>query len=73
MNLLARNVYALTREEMVSDTTTLSPSELTSLQQLANFQHSNPTHLADAWNNMAADYGWYPIINELEETVSEVE
>lgn len=73
MNLLARNVYALTCEEMVSDTNTLSPSELTSLQLLANFRHTNPARLSDTWDKMADDYGWYPIINEVQETTSEAE
>lgn len=71
MNLLARNVYALTRDERLSDTTTLTASELASLEQLATYRQTTPTVLSNTWVDMAADYGWYPIINQVEESTSD--
>lgn len=67
MNLLARNVYALTRDEVVSATDTLTASELASLEQLAKVRQTTPALLSNTWVIMADDYGWYPVINQLEE------
>jgi len=65
VNLLARNVYALTRNANLSETHALTASELASLEQLATLQHTMPAVLDNSWAEMA-EWGWYPVINELQ-------
>ncbi len=67
MNHLAQNVYALTRDERFAQTDTLTASELISLEQLAAFRQSDSAALSHAWSDMAENYGWYPVIDELQD------
>jgi hypothetical protein len=70
VNLLARNIYALTRDEALSESDTLTASELSSLELLAKLRQTTPTTLSESWGQMA-EYGWYPVIDQLETTPSE--
>lgn len=61
MNLLAQNVYALVQNEPLPEGVTLTDSELSTLQQLAEFRLVSQ---APQWAEMA-EAGWYPVIDSL--------
>ena len=62
MNLLARNVYALMQNQPMSESDTLTTTELSSLQQLAEFRLASH---APEWAEMS-QAGWYPVIDQLD-------
>lgn len=64
MNLLARNVYALTQNQSLLETETLTVLERSSLEQLVEFRQTMPADTTRLWGTMAQ--GWYPVIDQLE-------